>query len=234
MSLSKKDLAGLTREEKLQLLAELAAKKAKAAAAAPRRYPLSFAQERNWFLNRLDPASPAHSIFRSWRLRGDLDLDALETAFQGVIRRHGSLRTTFEDGDDGVVQVVAPRASAEGFRLDRRDLSAELVGLDDEATIDRLSELAGEASRRPFDLESRPQVRVTVFRLADRDHALFLTLHHIIADGWSMGLFFRELRQLYAATVAGHEATLPELPIQYGDYSRWQRRELDLDAQLDF
>ncbi|MEM8932317.1 MAG: condensation domain-containing protein, partial [Acidobacteriota bacterium] len=232
MSVAKNQLAGLSREEKLELLAKLAARKARATE-EPKRYPLSFAQERGWFLSRLDPESPAHSIFRCWRLRGAVDLDVLEAAMRDVVCRHGSLRTTFAEEDGESVQVVAPSSSAQAFLLDRRDLAEALRALDDEARDERLGELAAEESRRPFDLEHQHLVRVAVLRLADDDHALFLTLHHIIADGWSMGLLFRELRELYVARVEGRRPTLPELPIQVGDFAVWQRRKLDLDAQLD-
>lgn len=222
-------LAGLTREEKLALVAELARKKAE----QPKAHPLSFAQERLWFLHQLDPESFAHSLFRAFELRGKLHEKALVTAVRQLVERHGSLRTTFavpEGGENEPQQIVAPASAAKDFALEFIDL-----GHLDEAECEAglVAELRSEP-RRPFDLEKGPLFRVRVLRCDDQRNVLTLTLHHIVVDGYSMGVLFRELAALYEAACEGVGADLNKLPIQYSDFSRWQRQELDLDQQLSF
>jgi amino acid adenylation domain-containing protein len=181
--------------------------------------PLSFAQERLWFLDQLTPGVAAYNIARAFSLRGRLDAAALERAASGILGRHEALRTTFGVHGAGPVQVVSPGAEA---AVPRVDLSA-LPGPLGAREADRLLR---EEARRPFDLERGPLLRLTLLRLGPEDHRLALTLHHIAADGWSMDLFFRELAALYGETAAGVPAALPALPVQYPDVALWQRERL--------
>src|SRR6185436_2978742 len=172
--------------------------------------PLSFAQERLWFLDRLEPGSATYNIPVAWRLGGALDQAALERSLSEIVRRHEALRTTFAEVDGSPVQVVAPFG---GFVLPVEDLSG-------------LGEADREAARRAFDLAAGPLFRAALLRLGDEDHVLLLSMHHIVSDGWSTGVFFRELSSLYAAYLAGRESPLPELGVQYADYAVWQREHL--------
>ena len=190
--------------------------------------PLSFAQERLWFLDRLQPDSAFYSIPLALRLDGSLHAAALERALGEVVRRHESLRTTFAQDGHGPVQVVAPFA---GFALPLVDLSA----LDPAERESEARRLAEEDAARPFDLAVGPLIRASLLRLGSDDHVLLLNLHHVIADGWSLGIFFRELAALYAAYRDGGEPSLPPLPVQYADFAVWQRRQLQgpvLERQL--
>jgi len=185
--------------------------------------PLSFAQARLWFLNQYEPESPAYHIPLAIRLRGDLDLEALEAALTEIVRRHEALRTTFRATEGDPVQVVVP-PSPLSLPVD------DLGSVPEEQRRARAQELAEAEARHPFDLAAAPPLRARLLRLAPDDHLLLLTLHHIVADGWSMGVFYRELAALYRATIADEVATLPELPIQYPDYALWQRRWLEAEG----
>ena len=192
--------------------------------------PLSFAQHRLWFLNQLDPSSPAYNIPAGIRLTGALDRPALERSLQEIVRRHEVLRTTFPLVEEQPVQAIAPFLIIE---LPVVDL-AELPPDQREAAVQRL---AKEQAQQPFDLAKGPLLRLTLLRLTDEEHVLVLTIHHVVFDGWSTGVFLRELTMLYQAFTAGRPSPLPELPIQYADYSRWQRQWLQgeaLDAQLAY
>jgi amino acid adenylation domain-containing protein len=192
--------------------------------------PLSFAQERLWFLDRLEPGSTTYNIPAAWRLGGALDEAALERALGEVVRRHEALRTVFAEADGSPVQVIAPFG---GFALPVEDLSG-LSEADREAAV-RLR--AREEARRAFDLSAGPLFRAALLRLGKEDHVLLLSMHHIVSDGWSMGVLFRELSTLYAAYREGGESPLPELPVQYADYAVWQREQLEgdvLERQLSY
>ncbi|MCB1057387.1 MAG: amino acid adenylation domain-containing protein, partial [Acidobacteria bacterium] len=239
-------LEGMTRQEKLALLARLSRRP------KPRRAPLSFAQQRLWFLDRLDPGSHVHTIFRAYRLSGPLSARALARSFAALHRRHDALRTTFvetrAEGSENtesrseVVQQVAPAPEGEAGDLARGTWIPGVVDLTRLAAPrgeDELEALAARFAKKPFDLATGPMARVALVRLGTADHGLLLALHHIVADGWSMGILFSELATLYGAFAAapggdGAAPALPELKVQYPDYSRWQREELDLDAQLAF
>jgi amino acid adenylation domain-containing protein len=225
-----------------QTVAELAARvdalraeaQPQAAALVPvertRALPLSFAQERLWFLDRLQPGSDFYNIPVARRLAGPLDAAALERALGELVRRHEPLRTTFREVDDAPVQVVAP---AEGFSLPRVDL-AHLDPAEREAEVRRR---ATADAARPFDLAAGPLFRATLLRLADDDHVLLLGLHHIVFDGWSQGVLLRELAALYEAYRDGGESPLADLPVQYADYAVWQRERLAgdlLERQLAY
>jgi amino acid adenylation domain-containing protein len=192
--------------------------------------PLSFAQERLWFIDRLEAGSATYNILAARRLDGALDQAALERALGEIVRRHESLRTVFAQVDGSPVQVIAPFG---GFALPVEDLSGLGEG-DREAAV---RQRAGEEAARPFDLAAGPLFRAALLRLGAEDHALLLSMHHIVSDGWSTGVLFRELSALYAAYLKGRESPLSELPVQYADYAVWQREQLAgeaLDRQLAY
>jgi amino acid adenylation domain-containing protein len=181
--------------------------------------PLSFAQERLWFLDRLEPGGTGYAIPAALRLRGDLDAAALERALGEVVRRHEALRTTFAERDGVPVQVVHPFA---GFAVPVEALPGRDAAEREAAALRRCT----EESVRPFDLAAGPLFRAVLLRLDARDHVLWMGMHHIVSDGWSMDVLHRELSALYAAFRAGGQAALPALPVQYADFAVWQRREL--------
>ena len=182
--------------------------------------PLSFGQQRLWFLDRLDPGSAAYNMPRGLRLRGTLDGRAVATlaaSFGEVVRRHEILRTTFHETDGGPVQVVAA-AGALPIRL------ADLSGLPAGGRRRESMRLLREAAWRPFDLSRGPLVRALLLRLAPDEHLLSVVMHHIVTDGWSMALFVRETWAIHQAWRAGRRSPLAEPPIQYADFALWQRR----------
>ncbi|HET9118150.1 MAG TPA: amino acid adenylation domain-containing protein, partial [Pseudonocardiaceae bacterium] len=180
---------------------------------------LSFAQQRLWFLHEFAPDNPEYAIRMGLRLCGELDRNALRTAFTGLVARHESLRTTFEQVDGRGAQVVHPPGEVS---LPVLDLSA-LAQPAREAELQQV--LRGEIGR-PFDLARGPLMRVCLVRLGDREHALLIVMHHIITDGWSMGVLVHDLCTLYRAA-AGHDVVdLPPLPVQYADFAAWQRAAL--------
>jgi amino acid adenylation domain-containing protein len=188
-----------------------------------RALPLSFAQKRMWFLNLLEPESAYYNVPLAMRLTGRLDTDALEKAINEVIRRHEVLRTTFENRDGDAVQVIH-----EAVHL---DLTVE------EIDEDRVVELAMEESTKPFDLGRWPLLRMRLLKLGPENFVALFTMHHIISDGWSMGVLVREVAALYAAFVEGKPSPLPELPLQYADFAAWQQKWLRgsvLDEQLEY
>ncbi|HEX9936150.1 MAG TPA: condensation domain-containing protein, partial [Longimicrobium sp.] len=192
--------------------------------------PLSFAQERLWFIDRLEPGSAVYNIPMARRLVGALDEAVLERSLGEIVRRHEALRTVFAEVDGSPVQVIAPFA---GFALPVEDLS-ELGEADREAAVRRR---AGEEAGRAFDLAAGPLFRAALLRLGAEEHVLLLSMHHSVSDGWSMGVLWRELSALYAAYREGRESPLPELAVQYADYAVWQREQLAgevLDRQLSY
>ncbi|HEV7517638.1 MAG TPA: condensation domain-containing protein, partial [Thermoanaerobaculia bacterium] len=182
-----------------------------------RRSPLSFAQERLWLIDQIEPGSPAYNVPSALRLVGRLDPGLLARTLGEIVRRHETLRTTYVAGEGGPVQVVA---SLEPLALPRVDL-APLPAAAREAEVRRLA--AAEAAR-PFDLGRGPLLRLRLLRLGEEEHILLATLHHIATDGWSHGVFVRELSALYAAFSRGLPSPLPELPVQYADFAAWQRQ----------
>ncbi|WP_328540611.1 non-ribosomal peptide synthetase [Streptomyces sp. NBC_00344] len=172
-------------------------------------FPLSFSQEGLWFLNRLDPDAPDYMAALAWRVDGPLDRDRLDEALRRLVARHESLRTTFPLVGAQPVQRVGTGADTTSAWHDLRDLPDPL----DTAVRQADAEL-----HRPFDLAAGPLFRTVVWQLDTTDHLLVLAMHHIISDGWSMGVLVRELGVLYAG------GTLPELPVQYADYAGWQRQ----------
>ncbi|HST58882.1 MAG TPA: amino acid adenylation domain-containing protein, partial [Longimicrobium sp.] len=192
--------------------------------------PLSWAQQRLWFLQQLEPASAAYNIPAALRLRGPLEVGALGGALSEVARRHEALRTAFRVEDGAPVQVVAPGAP---LPLPVADLSG-LGGEAREAWLRRLAQ--GEAAR-PFDLAAGPVLRAALVRLGEAEWAALVTVHHVASDGWSMEVLTREVSLLYSAFVQGLPSPLGELPVQYADYAAWQRAHLEgevLEGQLAY
>jgi len=178
--------------------------------------PLSFSQLRVWYLDQLEPGTPAYNICLAYRMRGRLQIPALQEAFDSLIVRHPSLRTTFQKEGGQPVQVLS---APHPLSLEMVDLTyLPEAGREPEARM-----LADRECHRGFDLTRGPLCRVLLLRLAAEVHVLVLTVHHIISDGWSMGVLIRELMALYQGAVEGRAVALPELPIQYTDVARWQR-----------
>jgi amino acid adenylation domain-containing protein len=195
-----------------------------------RTFPLSSGQERLWFLQQLDPDSPAYNIPAAVRFIGSLDAMMLRRSLQEITRRHEALRTTFISVDGQPVQVVQQSVSLPLPVVDLRGMPPA------ERDIELQTRAVAEA-QRPFDLSQGPLLRTTLLRLGDAEHVLLLTLHHIIADGWSMGVFAREVAVLYEAFATDRPSPLPRLPIQYVDYAVWQRDWLQgavLETQLAY
>lgn len=190
--------------------------------------PLTFAQQRLWFLDQVVPASAAYAIYEALRLAGALRVRILEQSLSQIIQRHEALRTTFRADAGQPHQVIAPPRPV---RLPVIDLAA----LEEDVRARAVQHLAALEARRPFDLERGPLLRFTLLRLGGREHILLLTLHHIICDGWSLGILLRELSALYTAYVADQPSPLPALPIQYADVACWQREQgLELEEQLAY
>jgi amino acid adenylation domain-containing protein len=185
--------------------------------------PLSFAQQRLWFLDQFDPGSPVYIIPFAVQLAGPLDLTALERSFNELVGRHESLRTTFPIIDGNPEQFVA---STLNFVLAVRNLQ-DTSEAERQLTVNRL---ASEEAIRPFDLAEGPLFRATLLRFHDDDHVLLFNMHHIVSDGWSMAVLFRELSALYKAFSEGQSSPLHDLRIQYADYTLWQREWLQGDA----
>jgi hypothetical protein len=174
--------------------------------------PLSFAQERLWFLNQLEPDSPAYNMHMAVRMRGALNMEALQKTLDAIVARHEVLRTTFAVVDGIPVQVIAENPSVE---LPVIALS-ERPGAEREAEAQRL---LLEKSQYPFDLSHDLMLRAAVLRLAEEEHVLCLTMHHIASDAWSMGILMREMAAFYEAFSGGQPAPLAGLPIQYADFA---------------
>ena len=192
--------------------------------------PLSFAQQRLWIVDQLEPGNIAYLVPDALKLQGPVHSRALELSLQEVVRRHEILRTTFEEHNGQPVQRIA---SAGAYRLPLIDLRC----LGSQERQEEAQRLIAQEGRRPFNLASGPLMRTYLLRLAPDEHVLLLTLHHIITDGWSNIILRRELRQLYEAFVAGKPSSLAPLPIQYADYALWQRNWLQgevLQKLLDY
>jgi amino acid adenylation domain-containing protein/non-ribosomal peptide synthase protein (TIGR01720 family) len=190
--------------------------------------PLSFAQQRLWFIEQLQPGTPLYNIYIPLRLTGQLNISALANTLTEVVRRHEALRTTFPLENGQPVQVVHP---AEPLKLPLIDLRALSIS---ESFAERL---VHEEAARPFDLEQGPLLRATLLRLGAGEHVLLFTMHHIISDAWSMGLLVSEVAALYGAFLKGEASPLPELAIQYADYAVWQREWLQgevLEQQVGY
>ena len=192
--------------------------------------PLSFAQQRLWVFDSLNPLSAAYNLAGAIRLRGHLNRAALKRSFEEIVRRHEVLRTTFVVLDWEPVQIIAESA----------DLSLPLIDLHSLRADEREAEakrLATKEAQSPFDLSAGPLLRLTLLQLDEDEHLLLLNMHHIISDGWSIGVMVREFSLLYPAFNAGRDSPLPTLPVQYADFAVWQRNRMQgefLDRQLSY
>ena len=234
-------IAGLT-QAKLDLLSKLVRDKGHrspqsretaspiARAVRADRMPLSFAQERLWFIDQLEPESAAYNLPHAVRLTGSLQVAALEQSVNEMVRRHEVLRTSFVDSAGQPAQQIAPELRIE---LPLVDLSA----LSESEQRVMAQRLMREQARRPFDLRRAPLLRVQLVRIAEREHEFLFAMHHIAGDGWSTALLVREVGALYPAYLSGRQSPLAELPIQYADFAVWQRERLQgevLDAELSY
>ncbi|WP_213781856.1 condensation domain-containing protein, partial [Caballeronia sp. dw_276] len=195
-----------------------------------RPLPLSFAQQRLWFLDQLEPGSAFYNVPAAVRLHGVLDVAALHRTLNEVVRRHESLRTRFVTRDGVAVQEIAAVLEVD---LPVLDLSA----LDDDKRQQQLHAQLQTQATQPFDLSDGPLIRAALMRLGEADHVVTLTLHHIVSDGWSMGVLVHEVAALYEAFERGEASPLRALPVQYADYAHWQREWLSgavLERQLDY
>ncbi|HKG14117.1 MAG TPA: amino acid adenylation domain-containing protein, partial [Pyrinomonadaceae bacterium] len=192
--------------------------------------PLSFAQQRLWFLHQLEPESPVNLLPAGVRLKGPLDTAALERAFGEIVNRHESLRTHFGEADGQPVQIITP---AHAVEIPIVDLSA---WPEDEREAEA-TRLANEEARAPFDLAAGPLLRIKLVRLGEDEHLALLTMHHIVSDGWSIGVLIKEVAALYEAFTEGRPSPLPPLPLQYADFAVWQRQWVRgeiLEEQLNY
>jgi aspartate racemase len=192
--------------------------------------PLSFAQQRLWFIDQLEPNTALYNITKAFRLKGSLSVAALGKALQTIVSRHEVLRTIFAAVDGLAVQVIASDRPAELKIID----VSRVPGSQLDKKIQRL---LTQESARPFNLSSDLMLRGTLLQLGAEEHILLLTMHHIASDGWSWGVLFRELETLYKAFLAGEPSPLSELPVQYADYAIWRRQWLEgqvLEAHLDY
>ncbi|HSL84450.1 MAG TPA: amino acid adenylation domain-containing protein, partial [Thermoanaerobaculia bacterium] len=238
METANPSLSVLSREEKLSLLRRLDGSGAPPEArpmAEPQRederpdgrreYPASVAQRRLWFLERLEPGAGHNNIFRAVRVVGPLDREALGRAVAGLARRHDAFRTRFAEAEGEPVQVVEPAS-----RVASPLRSVALAGLDPEAREGALQALARSEAAAPFDLARAPLARFTLVELGAEEAALLVTIHHAVADGWSLAIVFRELSELYRAEAEGVPGGLPAAPVIYGEHARGQRERLSGDG----
>ncbi|MEZ4868171.1 MAG: amino acid adenylation domain-containing protein [Caldilineaceae bacterium] len=185
--------------------------------------PLSFTQQRFWFLEQLEPGHPLYNEWTAVRFRGALDRAVLEQSLQELVRRHAALRTTFAVHDGEPQQRIAPSLAVPLHQIDLQHLPAQ-------TRQDEVERLARSEIQQPFDLEDGPLFRVTLFQLAAQEHTLLLTFHHIVIDAWSATILYRELGALYRALLQNQPSPLPELAVQYADFAVWQRAWLQSEA----
>ena len=192
--------------------------------------PCSFAQQRLWFLNQLEPDSPAYNEPRALRLTGLLDVAALEKAFNQIVERHEILRTTIALVDVEPVQQIVARRTIALPVIDLRNLNAEKRETESRRVI-------YETIRRPFNLSQDLMLRVSLLKFDEREHILIVVRHHIASDGWSSAIFWREVTAYYRAFIDGRPPELEELPVQYADYAAWQREQFQrgvLESQITY
>jgi amino acid adenylation domain-containing protein len=237
MSELEKRLANLSPEKRALLMQQLAKTAAKdkplheiGRRLRPVRMPLSSAQQRLWILDRFEPGNTVYNVTLLLRMVGPLNVEVLISALSEIVRRHETLRTVFVSDDDGPFQRILPAGR----------LPVAFHDVIDRPHAERVRsamEIARNDAATSFDLANGPILRAGLVKIGHDDHLLMLSAHHIAVDGWSFGILAGELTQLYAAYIAGNSSPLPELPIQYADYTLWQRDEMDSDAlrsQLDY
>ena len=178
--------------------------------------PLSFEQQRLWFLDQIDPKNPVYNSYRAWRLCGSLNREALRKAFETIVARHEVLRAVIQVVDGKACQVTNKEWAFQFPCIDLRTYSSQLLELTSK-------EITYQESKTPFDLSQGPLFRAKLLRLDDEDHVLLISMHHIISDGWSFGILHREIGTLYEAFENGDSSPSPELPLQFGDYALWQK-----------
>jgi len=201
------------------------------AASGSGQIPLSFSQQRLWFLDQLDPGSFTYNLFSAYRLKGELNVAALEQSSREIVRRHEVLRTVFKSEGGNPVQVVLPTLA---ITIPVFDLRGTVSEEDRWAEVRRVVK---EEAQRPFDLATGPLLRITLLQLADDEYVLLRAMHHIVSDGWSGGVLFRELAALYEAFSNGQPSPLADLTTQYTDYAVWQRQWFQgeiLESQLAY
>ncbi|MEA5525869.1 non-ribosomal peptide synthetase [Nodularia spumigena] len=192
--------------------------------------PLSFAQQRLWFLDQLEGENCVYNVSFFWQINGFLNISALEKAIAEIVQRHEVIRTSFSVVDESPIQVINAHPQLKMQVLDWRQLTAE-------DQLSKTQHLAKEELQQPFDLSNPPLLRVKLLQLADKSHLLLLVIHHIVCDGWSMDIFRRELFTLYTAFCAEETSPLPSLSLQYADFAHWQRQWLQgevLQNQLNY
>ncbi|BCL80832.1 hypothetical protein ccbrp13_32970 [Ktedonobacteria bacterium brp13] len=200
------------------------------ARARPQQVPLSFAQQRLWFLNQLEPGNTSYNKLINFYLRGSLSTRALEKSLAMIIERHEILRTTFQARAGQPVQVIRPIGTFHIPQIDLQQLATEERDLEARRLVKELAE-------RAYDLALGPLLRVFLLQLQEQEHILLLSMHHIVSDGWSNGIFMRELKALYHAFVREQPSPLQPLSLQYADFALWQRQWLQgelLEMQLDY
>ncbi|MDF5723198.1 MAG: amino acid adenylation domain-containing protein [Rhizonema sp. PD37] len=186
-------------------------------------FPLSFAQERMWFLNQLEPNSSFYNEILTWQFHGSLNVVALSLSLNKIIQRHSALRTNFVIVDGQPVQVIAANLTLNVAIIDLQDVPEQEK---------KVQQLASAKVEEPFDIVSSPLIRATLVKLAQTEHVLLLTIHHIVFDGWSRDIFLQELATIYSAFCNNLSPELPELPIEYVDFSVWQRQSLQQEMLL--
>ncbi|MFI8233882.1 amino acid adenylation domain-containing protein [Streptomyces sp. NPDC085900] len=200
----------------------------------PERTPLSAAQQRLYFLDRLDPGAPTYLLPAAWRLSGSLDVPALRAAVADLFARHEQLRVVFPEHEGVPYQRVLPAGDAVLDVVDAAPTGEDTARRPNPTgqvdATSRLDAAVHAAALRPFDLAREPAFRATLVRASDDDHVVVLAMHHIVSDGWSLDVLVRDLAELYRARCQGHRADLPELPLDYADYAIWQRAADDSSA----
>ncbi|MGZ8937893.1 MAG: non-ribosomal peptide synthetase, partial [Limisphaerales bacterium] len=220
------EIAHLDPAQKRAVLEQLLREKAR----RPKTFPLSFAQQRLWFLDKLQPNSAVYNVPTVVRLSGPIQLEPFKQALDMVVARHESLRTTFQGNDDSPAQKINPPSSVEFKVLD-------FSGLPEAERNFQTDRVTAEEIRRPFNLAEDLMIRAALVRQASNEHILILVTHHVASDEWSLRILLREWAAYYAGICEGREVTLPELPIQYADFAQWQRNWLASDeykAQLEY
>lgn len=223
--------------EKRELLLQLMQKQSNATqttikpqSRASNTFPLSYAQQRLWFLNQFEANSSVYNLSFPVRLTGSLNVTVLEQSLKEIVRRHEALRTAFVTVEGQPLQAIMPSVTLALPVVDLRELSE----VEREAKV---LKLANEEAQQPFDLTQGSLLRAILLQLGEMDHVMLFTMHHIISDGWSIGVLVRELAALYEAFYAGKPSPLPELSLQYADFAIWQREWLQgkvLEAQLNY
>ncbi len=214
------------RDRKRNLVAQFLQEKA----TQPNVFTLSFSQQRMWLLHQLEPDSAAYNMGKAIRFQGTLDRKILENSLKEIVARHEILRTTFEERDGQPVQIISREIDLQIPVIDLQQLPTQQQEVEIQKLID-------EAIAQPFDLEKGLLIRAKLLELSKREHLLILTVHHIVADGWSQGIIIRELSEIYRAIAANAPSPLPELPIQYADFANWQQQQVAgelLETQLSY